>query len=352
MLNYLSAGLAVIEKPARARNRPLHLQVEPTNRCNLQCIFCSREKYLGALKDLSLSHYRNLFLEVMPKRLTFSGAGEPLLNPKLPEMIALAYKWGCNTVVNTNFILGEKLAEELVRSGLTGLRISLDGATPETYKAIRGADAFEKILAGINKVNEYKKKLGKTNPTIGIEFVVQGRNLKEMPQMIRLGRQYSVHNVNFRPLNLIGKEEREELLRAGLGFEEYSRTLEETSLLSKELAVRTNLSDLLEDVPFYWGGYSKSETSSNGKICLHVWLQAFVSSSGEITPCCGLQMDEGKSMGNVFSAPFETVWNGEKYMEFRRLFKEDKITYKSCRTCYRIDLRTLVRKTLRLPGLR
>ncbi|HHT9120107.1 MAG TPA: radical SAM protein [Candidatus Hypogeohydataceae bacterium YC41] len=352
MFNYLSAGLAILEKPIQARNRPLHLQVEPTNRCNLQCIFCSREKYLGALEDLSLEHYEELLSEVRPKRVTYAGAGEPLLNPHLPEMIALASKMGCHTVVTTNFIKGEKLAEELVRSGLTGLRVSLDGATPETYKAIRGADFFEKILQGISKVNEYKKRLGKTTPTIGIEFVVQGRNLREMPQMIRLASEYAVHNVNFRPLNLIGKEEREELLRAGLGFEEYSSTLKETFMVSKELGVNTNLSDLLKDLPFYWSGYSKSENQINGKVCLHLWLQVFVSASGEITPCCALQMDEGISMGNVFSSPFETVWNGERYLEFRRRFKEDKITYKSCRTCYRIDLPTLVRKTLRLPGLR
>jgi radical SAM protein with 4Fe4S-binding SPASM domain len=350
MLNYLSTGLAILEKPVSARNRPLHLQVEPTNRCNLQCIFCSREKYLGKLKDLDLEDYKRLLLEVRPKRVTFSGAGEPLLNPHIAEMVAFASKQGCSTVITTNFIKGEELAEALVRAGLTGLRISLDGATPETYKAIRGADFHGKILRGIRKVNACKKELGKTTPGIGLEFVVQGRNLKEVPQMIRLAKDYEINNVNFRPLNVIGKEEREESLRAGLEFEEYERTLKEALLLSRELGVKTNLPSLLEDLTFYWNGYSKSDLPSNGKVCLHLWLQAFVSSSGEMTPCCGLYMDEGVSMGNVFSDTFETVWNGQRYVEFRKSFKEGKVSYKSCRTCYRMDLLTLIRKTLTLPG--
>lgn len=352
MFDYLSAGLAILEKPTFARNRPLHLQVEPTNRCNLQCVFCSREKYLGNLRDLDLGHYKTLLSEVRPRRVTFSGAGEPLLNPHLPEMVSFACQKGCSTVITTNFIKGEELAEELVNSGLTGLRVSLDGARPETYKAIRGADFFEKILLGIKKVNECKKRLGKKTPSIGLEFVVQGGNLKEMPQMIRLAKDYGLSNVNFRPLNLIGKEEREELLRAGLGFEEYQRTVKETLLTGRELGVKTNLPGLLKDLPFYWEGYSRNEGIANGKVCLHLWLQAFVSSSGEMTPCCALYMDEGKSMGNVFLSSFQGVWNGEKYTEFRKRFKEDKVMYKSCRTCYRIDVSTLIKKTLTLPGLR
>lgn len=350
MINELLSIISVFSRTSTARNHPLHLQVEPTNRCNLQCIFCSREKYLGNLRDLDLEHYKGLLSDVSPRRVTFSGAGEPLLNPHLPEMVAMAYHKGCFTVITTNFIKGEGLADELVRSGLTGLRVSLDGATPETYKSIRGADFHEKILAGIRKVNDCKKRLGKTTPSIGLEFVIQGRNLREMPQMIRLAKDYAISNVNFRPLNIIGKEEREELLRAGQEFEEYERTLKETFMLGKELGVKTNLSGLLEDLPFYWNGYSKRE-HSNGKVCLHLWLQAFVSSSGEITPCCALQMDEGISMGNIFQHPFQKVWNGERYVELRRRFKEGKIPYKSCRTCYRIDLPTLVKKTLTLPGM-
>ncbi len=352
MIKYLGAGLAILKRPVIARNLPLHLQVEPTNRCNLQCVFCSREKYLGNLVSLSLGRYRDLLSEVRPKRVTFSGVGEPMLNPNLPDMVVLAYKKGCSTVITTNFVKGEELAEELVRSGLTGLRVSLDGATPETYKAIRGADFHEKILKGIRRVNDYKKRLGKDTPGIGLEFVVQGRNLKEMPKMIKLARENGVNNVNFRPLNVIGTEEKEALLRAGLVYEEYERTIKETFKLSKELSVKTNLSVLLEDLQFYWNGYSKIEDSSNGKVCLHLWLQAFVSSSGELTPCCALQMDEGVSMGNVFSSSFEMVWNSQKYIEFRKRFREGKVTYKSCRTCYRMDFPTLIRKTFTLPGLR
>jgi MoaA/NifB/PqqE/SkfB family radical SAM enzyme len=67
------------------------LQVEPTTRCNLNCVMCPWRGQRQGCGDMT----PETFQAVLPsfqhtKEIDFTGAGEPLLNPNLETMVSTA----------------------------------------------------------------------------------------------------------------------------------------------------------------------------------------------------------------------------------------------------------------------
>ena len=57
---------------------------------------------------------------------------------------------GTYVLFNSNgILLNAKRAQELIDAGLDEYRLSMDGATRETYSQVRGVDAFEKIWSNV-----------------------------------------------------------------------------------------------------------------------------------------------------------------------------------------------------------
>lgn len=337
----------LLTKPSFCRIMPLHLQIEPTSACNLRCQFCSRDR--NGKDRMDFETFRALFDRIRPFRMTFSGSGEPLLNKETLKMVEYASKKGASTVITTNFTIGKRVAEEIVLSGLQGLRVSIDAARKETYRSIRGKDYFEDILDGLKLVSHYKRKHKSSTPVIGFEFVMTALNAKEAPDLVDVAKAVGVERINFRPLNLVGIEERTEWLTGGMDLNYYVKILERILEKAKEAGIMTNVEELLSNPTFYLCTYGKGE-NRNGPVCVYPWIQAFISSTGEITPCCANQMDEGLSMGNVLKDGFDGVWNNEDYRDLRRAHKSKEIPYRSCNTCYKVGLKKLVQKVGFLPG--
>jgi MoaA/NifB/PqqE/SkfB family radical SAM enzyme len=68
--------------------------------------------------------------------------------------------------------------------------VSLDGATPETYRSIRGVDAFEAVCSGIRTAVEQ-------GAHVSLRCTVQRGNYREMPALIQLARGLGVAQVSF-----------------------------------------------------------------------------------------------------------------------------------------------------------
>lgn len=101
--------------------------LEPTSKCNLACEGCYRENVNShkTLEEVSAE------LDVFEKFRNFDGVsiagGDPLLHPKIANIVELVTKRGHKAVVNTN---GHALTDELLRSlkdaGLVGITFHVD----------------------------------------------------------------------------------------------------------------------------------------------------------------------------------------------------------------------------------
>ncbi len=102
---------------------PMHIQISPTNACNLNCSYCScgdRDKK----KNLSLEQIIDVIdvcVERGSKAITWTGGGDPLMHPKINEMIDYASSKGIQSGLVTNGLLLNRLDHH---NNLTWCRIS------------------------------------------------------------------------------------------------------------------------------------------------------------------------------------------------------------------------------------
>lgn len=141
-----------------AHHRPLaNLRLSVTDRCNLRCQYCMPEEEYVWLPREDILHFEEierlvdqfLFLGVDKVRLT---GGEPLLRRDLPSLIErLARKPAIRDLaMTTNAVLLAPLVEDIRKSGLHRLTISLDTLQRDRFVKLARFDELPRVLAGID----------------------------------------------------------------------------------------------------------------------------------------------------------------------------------------------------------
>src|SRR5215813_5819996 len=150
---------------------PRELYLESTNRCNELCDQCPRT-HLGreADRDLSLDEVMGITNQLPAlERVVLHGLGEPLLNPQLPAIVAHLRGRGAYVLFNSNATaLSERLGRALIDADLNELRVSLDGATAQTYARVRGVNerTLPKIIRNLATFTKLQRYLGAERPRL------------------------------------------------------------------------------------------------------------------------------------------------------------------------------------------
>ncbi len=159
-----------------------------TDKCNSRCITCDYWRH--GQNEISMELVRRLARE-LPRfgaRYILLSGGEPLQHPQWESIAAMFREKGMRVAMVTSGILLSKHAAA-VASCLNEIYVSLDGATPASYKAIRGVDGFGRIKEGV-------EELGGKIP-ITIRTTVQRLNYAEIPALIRLSRAWGATRHSF-----------------------------------------------------------------------------------------------------------------------------------------------------------
>jgi MoaA/NifB/PqqE/SkfB family radical SAM enzyme len=180
----------------RLRRPVTHLAkvyIEPTNRCNLECVTCIRNCWDEPLGEMSPATFARIVegLRTLsrPPDVLFGGLGEPLAHPDIADMVQQAKALGSSVELITNgTLLNKPLAMQLIDAGLDILWVSLDGATPESYKDVRLGAALPEVLANLRQFRHarWSKHQPVTldlvlKPQLGIVFVAMKRNISDLP---------------------------------------------------------------------------------------------------------------------------------------------------------------------------
>ena len=166
-------------------NSPLSMYIEPTRICNFKCFYCMHstrgdengalEKTGFKLEHMDMELYAKLVKEIMefpttPKRVCFSGLGEPLTNKRLPDMIRMLREAGFEgriDVISNGSLLTPEMSDALVAAGLSRIQISVQGLSTEKYKEICGVPVdMEKLKDNIRYFYEHKG-----NATIYVKII-------------------------------------------------------------------------------------------------------------------------------------------------------------------------------------
>ncbi|MCX8080927.1 MAG: radical SAM protein [Bacteroidia bacterium] len=288
--------------------RPYFLTLEPTTACNLRCPQCpsglrSFSRPTGNLKHELLHKIlhdgRNFLMHIQ-----FYFQGEPFIHPDLPDFIKIVHQKKIYTSVSTNahFLSPEK-AEQIVRSGLDELIISLDGMSQETYEHYRRGGSFEEVIQGIRNLVECRKSLNSKKPFIVIQFLVFRHNEHEIKAFEDFAKTSGADAYRLKGPQVYDLHDADTWVPT---IEKYAR---------------------YKKVNGQWKIKNKFENK-----CKRMWMGCVVTWDGKVVPCC-FDKDARYVMGEIGQLSLSEIILSRPYREFRsRLLKQRK-DIDICKNC-------------------
>jgi len=275
---------------------PNILNIEPTNRCNLRCVYCPRTKAKKGIGDMSWELYTKIIDEATHHKplimLNFHKDGESFLHPKFLEMVKYAKdkKVAKKIHLNTNALCwNKKVIEGILESGLDDITISLDAARSETYKKHKGFDHLEKVEKNVKLFFKIREQKGMDKPFVRVKMM----EFDEIPH---------------------GE------------IDEFYKKWQ-------------NIADLVQITGIHnWGGAISNfkvtdEVSQVRYPCVIMWYALVVNWNGEVT-VCSVDWDTEINVGNANQQTLHDIWDGSKIKEARRSQIEQVYgKYNVCKDC-------------------
>lgn len=170
---------------------PARLYAEITTRCNLRCRMCVKQAEGCRIPegDMPAGVFEGL-VSCLPHldALVLNGIGEPLLHPRLPEMVRTARRHmrpDADIGFQTNGLpLTPQLARELVDAGVDRICLSVDSLATATREVLHGGADAGSVGRAADMLREAAN--GRARPLrLGVEFVLMRDNADELPDVVR-----------------------------------------------------------------------------------------------------------------------------------------------------------------------
>lgn len=268
-------------------NHPHQFFVEVTNSCNCRCEMCIQGDMKRQKGKIDVELMKKIIDEVafFDPYFDFCKQGEPLLHPKIVEMISYAVTRGLSKtrLITNGKLLGRDLSRDIVASGLEKINISFNGYNKETYERYQKGAKFEKTLKNIFDLLAVKHEMNSETPRVEISLVLYDglkSNHKRFFQMLE-GLPVDRMRVSTM-INFFGK--------------------------NKEPALDENVKKPYSEWP----------------TCKVPFRFFNINWDGDVTPCI-IDYDKKYSIGNVTHEKVLDIWNGEKMRFFRKCHIEKRI---------------------------
>lgn len=289
-------------------NQIKHLMIEPTNICNLRCLFCTQSISKRQKGMMTLDNFKKIaeFLPRSIKEVQLHFAGESVLNKDLPEMIKILKNKGIKTILSSNGTLPFENYDNIIKAGLNQLIISFDGATKEIYEQYRKGGNFEIVLNNIGKI----AKLPERKTELIIQFIVMKNNENQIEEMKKLAKNLGVDTLWLKSASLnIGSSE---VLEKNI-IDNAKKFLPKDQKYSRYI--------LKEDKLIY-----------KDKPLSCPWIfRTVILWNGDVAVCC-TDLEGEVIVGNVFKeGSFDKIWRSEKYDKTRKLILSRRL--KICKNC-------------------
>ena len=312
---------------------PILGSVMVTYRCDNRCLICDypqeavrrRKNGYEELTEEELMQVVADFKTIGSSSIAFTG-GEPLIRKDIFRLLHSVKEKGMLSNINSNGNLLSKydLAEELLKTEVDLINISVDGSTAEMHDHLRGVKGgFDKLCHAIENMNALKKEKGYKS-MINVVTVISTENLKQVPDMLEFARKNKinrlgfmpVHNFDFMDVNLQNQEPD--------WLEELDATIE---MLKKE--VKTGLIDnSVEYLDLFRNCFFGKPLPLK---CYAGYHTLMVNNYGELFPCFPW-IEKGQKVGNIRETPIPEFWNSETYNEKRKEISKCHDCHWNCTT--------------------
>ncbi len=314
----------------RAFAGPEQVVIDITNRCNERCIGCwLYSPFLKEAPDprwlkqeIDFTKAKRLIDDLAglgTKRVRFTGGGEPLMYPRIMELLDYTKTRGLKCCLTTNFsLLNRERLRDLISLEIDELAISLWASNEQTYRRTHpgvSAGAFEVIIENLMAFIAAKKN----RPFVTLCNVICSLNYLTVEEMFKFALDMHVDGIYFTLVDIIknatdclllDEQQRQEVLR------QVERIKQIHQGLPPEGRIRLDYFDgfiaRLQEKNASAGNYDQQRV--NQIPCYAGWIFARILADGTIAPCCrGVK----KPMGNINERSFKDIWFTGRYNEFR-----------------------------------
>jgi len=279
-------------------------EIEINKNCNLNCVMCNTALSQRAQKNMDFALFEKVLKhakDLGQRIVSLHTIGEPLMNPHLEEYFRMVRAHGLKIFLSTNCLLLEKRMETLVAYAdiIQTFRLSIDGATKETYEKIRRPAKFDVLLKNLNYLKEITEER-RCFSDIRINSIVSRDVQHELGFHIKFYSKYvDIRNIE---LNLV----------SGLS--------PDNTYFLNESILKNHI------VPWHPCDQLFSST-------LHVL------NDGRTTACCR-DYNGDLVYGNIRDGDPKDLINNDEVLELRKQHLENRIPRGSlCASCFRIDPR-------------
>jgi MoaA/NifB/PqqE/SkfB family radical SAM enzyme len=282
---------------------PVIAKVDISPLCNLRCTMCvharpsagsapllAEQRFSGAQR-MSIDRYREVAAQLSGRTAAVSlfYLGDPVMHPHLDEICEATLQAGMNSHVSTNFSfeMSDERLRSLVASGMTHLKVCVDGMTQETYGRTRVGGRIALVLDNLRRVMDIRRQMGRAYPRVEVQYLKFRHNAAELDQARALCAAWGVDQ-----------------------FTEMWGSLHNVT-----------------DLPAPEGEQVRPRPSRALPRCLWPYMALLVRYDGGVIPCSnhrqGSQYAAGEAdrreLGNVFESGVWEVWNSPGYRAVRRL---------------------------------
>lgn len=297
---------------------PHILHVGVTTLCNLRCPGCpTGTKALGRKGEhLEFDVYRRVVDELRGTLMfmLFWDWGEPLIHPRIADMIAHAKRSNIKTVISTSGTIcnSDDHIARLVAAGPDVVIVCIDGATQETYSTYRVGGKLNEALDTIRRLVAAKERMGTQYPVVEFRSLATKFTERQMPELLGMADELGADSFTvktLRPYDYRGRDLDDELVP-----------------LSDEFARYTYSGDGDRDdakrVPTYDGPLT----------CGKPLYAPTLDSNGKVAFCSYAKCDDER-FGDVSDRSFRALWQAQESASKRFAYLENDGA-DPCRTCY------------------
>lgn len=312
------------------RDLPREVQLEVTNRCNLDCDMCPRLTLLKVPEeDMSEETFEAVLDRLdAPESITLTGWGEPLMHPRLFAFIDRIVERfpGCAVGFTTNgHLLAPGVVDKILGRPISRINVSLEELPWESALAppAPAPDGREDnpMKGGINriardghptppKVVEHLRRFlerrdaqaaaGQPAPEVRLQVVLFPDSHAIVPRLVDFAADLGFQAVNLVRLDVRG---RPDLRRPS--FEEERELI---ALARTRAAARGIPLGSVND-----HGWILRTASHADSQCIRLDNYIYVDVHGNVAPCCLLR---GHRVGNLREQSLEEVWRSDALRSF------------------------------------
>jgi radical SAM protein with 4Fe4S-binding SPASM domain len=276
--------------------------IEITSVCNLACTFCPQtERKANFIK---IEDFRKTLDQVKPHTdyIYFHVKGEPLLHPKIDELLDISHEKGFKVNITTNGTLINKVKHKIfLKPALRQMNFSL-----HSFDGHEGSTNKEGYLSAI------------------LDFVKESVEHSKLLVSLRL---WNLHQDN--TTNLERNRNRQLLEMIEREFNMQQR-IEEMVVRGSGVRIAEQIY-LNQDHEFEWPSLKAEEDDGKG-FCHALRNQAGILVDGTVIPCC-LDGEGVINLGNIHQSPFSEIIEDTRAAKLYDGFSRREAVEELCRKC-------------------